>query len=76
MTLGDTIGKEELNMLVDSGDYGWPYIFEKGRFAMRHSPRDKSHQEYDAGTIHPVLLFDAHAASMEFMFYTRKPVPG
>jgi glucose/arabinose dehydrogenase len=73
--LGDTIGKEEFNMLVDSGDYGWPYIFEKGMFAMRHSPRDKTHKEYDAKTIHPTLLYDAHAASMEFMFYKGTQFP-
>jgi len=73
--LGDTIGKEELNMLVDSGDYGWPFIFEKGMFAMRHSPRDKSHAQYDLTTVHPVLLYDAHAASMEFMFYKGNQFP-
>jgi glucose/arabinose dehydrogenase len=73
--LGDTIGKEEFNMLVDSGDYGWPFIFEKGMFAMRHSPRDKTHEEYDAKTIHPILLYDAHAASMEFMFYAGAQFP-
>jgi glucose/arabinose dehydrogenase len=67
--LGDTIGREELNLLTDSGNYGWPYVYEKGLFEMHHSPRGETHEAYDAKTIHPVLLYDAHAASMEYMFY-------
>lgn len=73
--LGDTVGKEELNLLVDGADYGWPYIYEKGKFEIHHDPKNSTHAEYVKKTSFPHLLFDAHGASMEFFFYTGKQFP-
>jgi glucose/arabinose dehydrogenase len=72
---GDTISKEEFNKLTDGGDYGWPYIYEKGFFDRHHDPKGMTHEEYASKTTYPVLTYDAHAASMEFMFYKGTQFP-
>lgn len=73
--LGDTIGKEELNHLQYGGDYGWPFVFEKGLFDRHHDPKNMTHEEYSAKTVFPSLLYYAHGASMEFIFYTGAQFP-
>lgn len=73
--LGDTVGKEELNQLRDGADYGWPYIYEHGKFERHHDPKNSTHEAYVKRTSFPALLYDAHAASMEFMFYRGKQLP-
>jgi len=73
--LGDDEGREELNQLKDGGNYGWPFIYEKGKFVMHHEPRELTHEQYAAKTLFPDLLYDAHAASMDFIFYTGNTFP-
>lgn len=75
--LGDDIQKEELNKIVEAGDYGWPYIMEKGKFDIHHDPKGGvTHDQYAAKCVNPVLLYTAHASPMDFRFYTGTQFPG
>jgi glucose/arabinose dehydrogenase len=73
--LGDDEGKEELNHLIDNGNYGWPFIYEKKKYDRHHDPPTMTHKAYAEKCVDPTLLFDAHGASMEFIFYTGKQFP-
>jgi glucose/arabinose dehydrogenase len=73
--LGDTVSKEELNQLKEGADYGWPFIYDKGQFERHHDPKNSTHEEYVKKTTFPDILYDAHAASMEFIFYTGAQFP-
>lgn len=68
--LGDTVSKEELNQLKEGADYGWPFIYEKGKFERHYDPKNSTHEEYVKKTTFPDILYKAHAASMEFIFYS------
>lgn len=73
--LGDEEQKEELNMIVQGGDYGWPYIYADGKFNKADEPKGMSHEAYAAKTIKPELLHTAHAAPMDLLFYTGSQFP-
>lgn len=73
--LGDDEQKEELNRIVKGGDYGWPYIYGDGKFNKADEPKNMTWEEYAAKTIKPELLYTAHAAPMNFIFYTGAQFP-
>lgn len=73
--LGDEEQKEELNRIVEGGNYGWPYIYEKGKLNLPDKPEGMTHAEYAKKTIFPELLYDAHAAGMGIVFYTGTQFP-
>jgi glucose/arabinose dehydrogenase len=72
---GDEDGKEELNRIVEGGDYGWPYVHEKGKLIKRNQPADMDLEEFAEKTIQPELLYDAHASGMGMVFYTGDRFP-
>ncbi|GAB3826345.1 PQQ-dependent sugar dehydrogenase [Pontibacter rugosus] len=74
--LGDDSQKEELNKIVDGGNYGWPYVFEDGKPNLADSPPNgMSWEEYAKQTKFPAMLYDAHSAPMDFLFYKGSQFP-
>ncbi|CAN5830020.1 sorbosone dehydrogenase family protein [soil metagenome] len=73
--LGDEEQKEELNRIVEGGNYGWPHVYEKGKLLEKNQPDGMTLEEYAKKTIHPELLYDAHASGMGIVFYTGNQFP-
>ena len=74
--LGDEQQKEELNLLKEGADYGWPYIFESGKFNVAEEPPPgMSFAEYAQKTTAPVQLYTAHASPLGLVFYTGDQFP-
>lgn len=73
--LGDDDQPEELNKITDGGDYGWPYVYANEKFDKHHDPPGTTHEEYAKKTILPLLLYTAHAAPLDLIFYTGKQFP-
>lgn len=74
--LGDNTQKEELNKLVDGGDYGWPYVFEDGKPNLADEPpKGMSWEEYAKKTKFPEVTYDAHSAPLDMIFYNGAQFP-
>jgi glucose/arabinose dehydrogenase len=74
--LGDEEQTEELNQINEGGDYGWPYIYDNGKYnPTDRPPGDVTYQEYSAKTEFPNLQYTAHAAPMEMVFYNGTQFP-
>jgi glucose/arabinose dehydrogenase len=74
--LGDEEQKEELNRLVEGGNYGWPYIYSFGKKTPHRDPEEMSAEEYAAQAIEPVLEEpDAHSAALGMVFYRGEQFP-
>lgn len=73
--LGDDEQKEELNLLTEGADYGWPYIYDDGQFNIAIEPEEMSWEAYAERTTNPEMLFTAHSAPMEFRFYRGDQFP-
>ncbi|MDT0691486.1 PQQ-dependent sugar dehydrogenase [Salegentibacter sp. F188] len=68
--LGDDDQKEELNKIEEGGNYGWPYVYEDGKANKSDEPPNNlSWEEYAKETTFPQMLFTAHSAPMDFIFY-------
>jgi glucose/arabinose dehydrogenase len=69
--LGDDEQKEELNLLKENANYGWPYIFGDGKYNPGSRPEgDTTYKQYlDLSTL-PSQLYQAHSAPMQMAFYT------
>lgn len=68
--LGDEQQPEELNRITLGKQYGWPYIYADGG----HNPQDDPPGEltmadWDAMSVRPLAMTDAHAAPMQMQFY-------
>lgn len=75
---GDDLPPEELNELVDGGDYGWPFCFAARRvdpLTAFAPPGGKSKEAYCAGTRPPALTAQAHSSPLGFMFYRGTSFP-
>ncbi|WP_172419331.1 PQQ-dependent sugar dehydrogenase, partial [Pseudomonas nitroreducens] len=74
--LGDEQQREELNLLKEGADYGWPYIFESGKFNVaEEAPPGMTFAEYASKTTPPVQLYTAHASPLGLVFYTGEQFP-
>ena len=74
--LGDNDQKEELNLIKQNANYGWPYIYGEGKYnPADNPPGDTTYQQYLAMTTLPVLTYQAHAAPMQLLFYTGSTFP-
>ncbi|MFT2010869.1 PQQ-dependent sugar dehydrogenase [Pontibacter sp. 13R65] len=75
--LGDQEQKEELNKIEEGKHYGWPYIYDDGKYNPLERPQgDTTYQQYRNMTTIPTLLYqEAHAAPMDMVFYTGTSFP-
>lgn len=73
--LGDTVHKEELNLLEKGNDYGWPYVYEDGKPNPADQPENMSYEEYAAQTTAPLLTLPAHSAPLDMLFYDGEQFP-
>ncbi len=74
---GNDIPPEELNRIVQGGDYGWPFCWGDRRpdVYLPANPQGTTKQEYCAKTQLPVLTYTAHSAPLAMVFYTGKQFP-
>lgn len=73
--LGDDEQQEELNKLVDGGDYGWPYIYGDGKYNPADQPENMTYEEYAAKSRTPELMYQAHSSPLGMVFYTGSQFP-
>jgi glucose/arabinose dehydrogenase len=74
---GNRTPREELNRIVDGGNYGWPFCFENRRVdpLISEAPKGLTRREYCAATQPPVLTYTAHSAPIAFTFYDGAQFP-
>ncbi|MDT0687543.1 PQQ-dependent sugar dehydrogenase [Autumnicola psychrophila] len=74
--LGDDDQKEELNKIEEGGNYGWPYVYADGEANKADEPpNNMSWEEYAEKTKFPQMLFTAHSAPMDLIFYRGEMFP-
>jgi glucose/arabinose dehydrogenase len=74
--LGDDEQKEELNRIEKGADYGWPYVYGVGKIQHAvQSPKGKTKEEWARASRQPALLYTAHAAPMQMVFYSGSQFP-
>jgi glucose/arabinose dehydrogenase len=74
--LGDTEPPEELNRLVEGGDYGWPFVFgDRQTIPLESHPAVGDLSEYARRTRPMALGYKAHAAPIQMVFYEGDQFP-
>jgi Raf kinase inhibitor-like YbhB/YbcL family protein len=74
--LGDQEQPEELNELVEGARYGWPFVYADGRLnEQENTPTGYTHEMWKHRSEEPVLLYEAHSAPMQMVFYTGDQFP-
>jgi glucose/arabinose dehydrogenase len=74
--LGDESQEEELNKIIEGGDYGWPYVYEDGKpNPGDEPPQGMTYAEYAKKTKFPELTYTAHSAPLDMIFYTGSQFP-
>jgi len=75
--LGDDRPREELNKLVQNGDYGWPFCVENKEVDPTYAakPPQGTKEQFCTKTIGPELSYTAHAAPIQFIFYAASMFP-
>lgn len=74
--IGDEEQKEELNEIREGADYGWPYVLGNGKPNLSDEPpAGKTYAEVAAESVNPALLYTAHAAPLDMVFYTGEQFP-
>jgi glucose/arabinose dehydrogenase len=74
--LGDDEQKEEVNMIKQGADYGWPYIYGEGKYNPGDRPKgDTTYSQYLQKTTLPTLTYQAHSAPMGMAFYNGAMFP-
>jgi len=62
---------EELNVIVEGGNYGWPYCYDNG------SPNPEYRGRVDCSQFtNPALLLPGHASPLGMTYYTGSMLPG
>jgi glucose/arabinose dehydrogenase len=73
---GDDLPPEELNAIVQDGDYGWPYCYgDRQVDPVIQDPPRGTKQQYCAATRGPALSTQAHEAPIGLTFYTGTSFP-
>jgi Raf kinase inhibitor-like YbhB/YbcL family protein len=68
--LGDDEQFEELNHIEQGKRYGWPYVFGRSKLNPHgQPPGEMSAEEWARLSQEPVLMYTAHAAPMQMVFY-------
>ncbi len=69
---GDDESLEEINLIEANRRYGWPYIYEDGKFNPQHLPKpEKGYtvEQWIRESRSPKLMHTAHSSGMQFQFY-------
>ncbi|GAB1545251.1 sorbosone dehydrogenase family protein [Scytonema sp. NUACC21] len=68
---------EELNLLEEGANYGWPFCYGDRRpdVYLPANPTGTTKEEYCANTKPPVLTYTAHSAPLAMLFYTASQFP-
>ncbi|HVA92801.1 MAG TPA: PQQ-dependent sugar dehydrogenase [Chloroflexota bacterium] len=69
--LGDTTPPDELDLIKQGGNYGWPYCYGNGQA----DPSVSATSGYCARTINPAVSLPAHSAPLGLTFYTGTRLP-
>lgn len=73
---GNELPPEELNLIEEANDYGWPYCFgDEMPDPVISDPPGQTKAEYCAGTTGPVLTWQAHEAPIGLTFYDGTAFP-
>ncbi len=70
-SLGDNVPPDELDIIRQGGNYGWPYCYGHGQV----DPTVASAAGYCAGTIGPTVALPAHSAPLGLAFATGRLLP-
>ncbi|WP_296942914.1 YbhB/YbcL family Raf kinase inhibitor-like protein [uncultured Massilia sp.] len=74
--LGDDEQPEELNKIETGKQYGWPHVYAGGAIYPQSTPVGEIKKEdWKAHSTPMVLGYTAHAAPMQFLFYTGTGFP-
>jgi len=69
--LGDDIPPDELDLIKQGANYGWPYCYGNGQ----RDPSVSAIAGYCAQTTNPVAALQAHSAPLGMAFYTGTNLP-
>ncbi len=69
--LGDNLPPDEVDIIRQGGNYGWPYCYGEGQA----DPAVYSAPGYCAGTINPTVALPAHVAPLGAAFTTGRLLP-
>jgi glucose/arabinose dehydrogenase len=69
--LGDDLPSDYLTHIQDGGFYGWPYAY----IGPHPDPRNTERSDLVTKTIAPDVLFQAHSAAMDVVFYQGQMFP-
>ncbi len=73
---GDNVPPEELNLIKENADYGWPFCYgQKIVDKKANTPKNGTKEEHCSKSIAPVLEYQAHSAPIGFAFYTGSQFP-
>jgi Raf kinase inhibitor-like YbhB/YbcL family protein len=74
--LGDEVQPEELNKLELGKQYGWPHVYGKGDIYPQSTPVGGiTKEQWRDQSVPMVIGYTAHAAPMQFKFYSGKSFP-
>jgi Raf kinase inhibitor-like YbhB/YbcL family protein len=73
--LGDEEQTEELNEIVEKGNFGWPFVYDDDQLNPQDEPEDMTQLEWAEKAISPVGGYVAHAAPMQMQFYRGEAFP-
>ncbi len=74
--LGDDEQLEELNEITQNSRYGWPFVYEDGKFNPQDEPPEVTQAYWARVSTSPVAGYTAHAAPMQMQFYRGLQFPG
>ncbi|GAB4194908.1 MAG: sorbosone dehydrogenase family protein [Roseiflexaceae bacterium] len=74
---GDDQPPEELNLLEDGANYGWPWCYADRRVDpyIPNEPKDSTKSGFCASTQAPVQTYTAHSAPLDLLFYRSGQFP-
>ncbi len=71
--LGEDDPLEELNEIKEGAKYGWPFVYNKSKIYphLQVPPKlGKTKEDWARESSEPVLMYRAHAAPLQWIFYT------
>jgi len=73
--MGNDLPPEELNRIVQHGDYGWPFAWGKRQVNALFSRPHVDKSDYVMSTVPAALTYQAHTAPLAMTFYAAEQFP-